>query len=152
VPTEVSTRCQLPTHGDVTPVGLPSKIRSTAHLPFHPSCDASTLVLRWRCFFRHPTERPQVSSLIPVAAPHCRFRTLPLPFLAALLRISSATYIPTSIALLSRTVFRNRSPSWSPRTPRSSSRRSRSRRDSNMRSQDLARRQRGTAVGSGGCI
>lgn len=30
--TKVPTQCQLPTHGDVTPVGLPSKIRSTAHL------------------------------------------------------------------------------------------------------------------------
>lgn len=36
------------------------------------------------------------------------FPNLPLPFLAALLRISSATYIPTSIALLSRTVVRHR--------------------------------------------
>jgi hypothetical protein len=35
------------------------------------------------------------------------FPNLPLPFLAALLRISSATYIPTSIALLSRTVVGN---------------------------------------------
>ena len=110
MPTKVPAQCQLPTHGDVTPVGLPSKIRSTAHLPFHSSWDASTtgtLVLRWRCFFRHLSERPQVSSLIPVAAPHCRFRALPLAFLAALLRISSATYIPTSIALLSRTVSPN---------------------------------------------
>jgi hypothetical protein len=102
VPTAHARRCYPSRFALEDPIHCPASF--PIPLVMHPS----TLVLRccWWCFFRHLSERPPGFFINTGCCSTLSFPNLPLPFLAALLRISSATYIPTSIALLSRTVVR----------------------------------------------
>jgi hypothetical protein len=149
-----ATRCPLNAHsppGDVTPVGLPGL--EADPLPTFPTLGVCGIFLQSTYLSDCASsdllsERPQISSsLIPVVPSPHSLSFPELPFFAAFLSISSATYI-------SRAAFRNCSPSWIPRTPqRSVSRRRRLREERHMMplQLDLARRRKDTAVGSGGC-